>query len=121
MATGLLTERCSRRSSERRKRNSRVGHASDNRGVAERPSPPKLLAELMAEDRAAGLSFDDVWLDNLLIAAGKPSSSWHTALEGTREAWRASFDNMPGPSGAVLSLDLLDDHADRVHGGAVLG
>jgi hypothetical protein len=93
---------------------------SPSMAAAERPSPPKLLYDLMAEDRAAGFAFDDIWLDNLRIAAGKPSSSWYRVLASTRDEWRAAYERMPGPRVQRLSLDLLDDDNEGLSSGTVL-
>lgn len=82
-------------------------------------SPPELLLDMLAEDRAAGYVFDDVFAEDVACAAGS-STSWREALEDTRGAWQASWDNAPGP-GAPLSPDMTYDASDRVPTSSLLG
>lgn len=74
------------------------------------PSPPELLRELLSEDRADGLSFDQAWSEELEYVLHHTSqrSSWRRILEDTRDQWRECWDNLPGPLEG-LSLDLADD------------
>jgi hypothetical protein len=85
--------------------------------VADRPSPPELLREMLTEDRRLGLDFDSVFDEDCSLAA-RHSRSWLKALLGTRESWRRFFWDEAG--GTRLSLDLLDDSGDRVRGAGEL-
>jgi hypothetical protein len=88
--------------------------------AVERKTPPELLAELLREDRAAGFAFDDVFAENVAVAARR-NSGWGEALMATRSTWRESWDNAPGPRSS-LTRDLTDEHRDRVPaGGVVIG
>lgn len=71
---------------------------------------------MLAEDRAAGLSFDAVFEENARCAA-RGSASWERVLTDTRESWRRSWDMEE--TSTHLSPDLLED-AGRVTGAAVL-
>jgi hypothetical protein len=81
--------------------------------VAVRPQPAELLADMLREDRARGFAFEDVWDEDVAFAVGQ-SSGWRDALEGTREAWQASWGNAPGPRSQGLTLDLADDTREQV-------
>jgi hypothetical protein len=89
--------------------------------AVERKTPPELLHELLREDRAAGFTFDDVFAENVAIAAGC-GAGWRDALMSTRSTWRDCWDNAPGPRSSV-TRDLADGgHRDRVpSGGVVIG
>jgi hypothetical protein len=88
--------------------------------AAERKTPPELLTELLREDRAAGFTFEDVFAEDVAVAAGS-NSGWHEALMSTRSAWRDCWDNAPGPRSSI-TLDLADDARDAVPaGGVVIG
>jgi hypothetical protein len=81
--------------------------------AGDRKTPPEQLTDLLREDRAAGYTFESVWLEDVECACRSASdrSSWRTALLGTRSAWEASWHNMPGPRSQVTP-DLTDDSGD---------
>jgi hypothetical protein len=76
-------------------------------------SPLPLLRELLAEDRAywgplLGLTFEDVFEDDVRIACRGHGPSWRDAIAETRDQWRRGYHGEH-----VISVhdyrELLDD------------
>jgi hypothetical protein len=67
---------------------------------------------MLAEDRARGFAFEDVFAEDVAYAAGC-NSGWRQALMDMESTWRAAFDREPGPT-VPLSPDLIDDSREHV-------
>lgn len=76
------------------------------------------MTRLLSFYKRQGTPFDAAW-DQAMVAIGWPvsrrdASEWRRGLEGTREGWRASFEDWPpeprelavGELGRILSDEL---------------
>ncbi|HEY5342712.1 MAG TPA: hypothetical protein VIJ66_03530 [Solirubrobacteraceae bacterium] len=67
------------------------------------PSPCRLLADLLREDRDRWhFDFEQAWTEDLRfvlerIANPHQRTSWREVLTSTRDAWAAAWANEPGP------------------------
>jgi hypothetical protein len=79
-----------------------------------RPSPPELLREMLAEDRAVGFTFEQAWTEDLewAIRHASQRDGWREALEDTRDAYETAFHNAPGPA-ARLDLAMTYDAGEH--------
>ena len=80
-----------------------VDVAPDNR-------PATRLRRELERDRRLGLSFDQVWLEDVELVlrelADVDAAQWRAAFMATAGAWRAAYDRAV-PSVSSLQVDLL--------------
>lgn len=111
---------------ERRAKLRRVfGHAHVEQ--APDPAPPRLLAELLREDRDRwGYDFGAAWSENLEFVLARvigriERESWREVLEATRDCWAAAWANEPGPGERLSSALLNELEGDSASPPLVLG
>lgn len=109
----LACRRVQKRAQERRLR--RAPRGADGtvvESVAEPdPTPARLLAAMLIDDRREGVDFNQAWGEDVRLAVWHirdPTlkAAWRDALEGTRAAWQAAWRGVPGP-GRGLSAELV--------------
>lgn len=94
--------------------NYRFGHRLIDMAPDHRPAVR--LRQELARDRAAGLTFDQVWLDDVDYVidtyrrrgrlSATDADQWRTAFLATESAWRSAY-NRTEPYVSSLQVDLL--------------